>query len=158
MDDKDAFAVWVAEAMLLANGDEFSAAALVSLSRQANTSAEFDQALSAAATNRRPGDFGVDFVSAILPVVLIEFGRMLWDAYAKSLAEEGGKALASATIDKIRQMARYTWSRSRAVISLADAEARLRQAASHAGLDAAQTNKLVQALHSPDMVRGVTTT
>jgi hypothetical protein len=136
--------VWIARAMLLANNDEFGAEALVNLSHQARSSAELDQALGGASANRPPGDFGVEFVGAVLPALLIEFGRLLWDAYTKSLAEQGGKALATITIDKIKQLARHTWSRPGAVISLADAETRLRQAASHAGLDAAQTDRLVQ--------------
>lgn len=158
MEDKDAFAVWIAQAMLLANDDEFGAAALFNLAQPVHSGAELDAALAHASANRRPGDFGVEFVSAVLPVVLVEFGRMLWDAYVKSLAEEGGKALATVTMDKIRQLARRTWSGQSVVVSLAEAETRLRQAAAKAGLSAEQTSQLVKSLQSTTMRDGLDAT
>lgn len=151
MNDQDAFAVWIASAMLRASNDEFAEEALASLASQAKTSAELDKLVAEAAGDRRPGDFGVDFVGALVPALLISFGRVLWDAYAKSLTDQGAKALAAATIDKVKKLARRTWSRSSDTISLIDAETRLREAASRTGLDAAQTEKLVSCLHSPEM-------
>ncbi len=156
MNDKDTFAAWIAEAMLRAHGEDFAAEALTHLAGQAQTSADLDSALSAAASSDgRPGDFGVEFIGPILAGLLIEFGRRLWDAYATPLAEQGGKALATATIDKIKELARHTWSRSPSAISLTDAEARLREAATRAGLDAAETEKLVSSMYSPEMAHGL---
>lgn len=156
MNDKDTFAVWIAESMLRAHGEEFAAEALTHLSGQARTSTDLESALSeAASSDRRPGDFGVEFIGPILAGILFEFGRRLWDAYAKSLAEQGGKELAKVTLDNIKKLTRDTWSRSPGAISLTDAESRLREAATRAGLDAAQTEKLVSSMYSPEMAHGL---
>jgi hypothetical protein len=152
MDDKDSFAVWMAGAVLRANNDEIAAEALGDLARQAQTSAELDAALnSTRSVGRRPGDFGVEFIGPLLPILLIEFGRMLWDAYAKSLADQGGKALATATLNMIKVLARRTWTQTPGAISPGEAEQRLREAALHCGLDSAQTEKLVSSLRSPEL-------
>src|SRR4051794_2653675 len=60
VDDKDAFAVWIAHTIMLANNDEFGAAALLKLSDQARSAAELDKALGGGSANRRPGDFGAE--------------------------------------------------------------------------------------------------
>lgn len=155
MNDKDTFALWIAEAMYRAKGDDFGAAALADLSIKVNTTAELDHELSERSATRRPGDFGLEFLAAVLPALLVEFGRILWDAYAKSLAEQGAQALATATIDKVKELARHTWSRSSGVISLADAESKLRGAAARVGLSATQTNELVASFHSAEMAHEV---
>lgn len=156
MNDKDTFAVWIAAAMLRVNNEDFAAEALASLSGQARTGADLDKALSASSSgSRRPGDFGVEFLGALLPAVLVEFGRMLWDAYARDLAVEGGKTLATVTIEKIKELTRHTWSRSPGSLSLIEVEAQLRGAAQRAGFDSVQTEKLVASLHSPEMAHGV---
>ncbi len=152
MNDKDTFAVWIAEAMLHANGENFAAAALADLAQEAETAGDLDLALNAAASNtRRAGDFGVEFIGPLLPVFLVEFGRMLWEAYLKALAEQGGKALASVTIATIKELARHTWLHTQPVISLDDVEARLREAGSRAGIDKAHIDKLILSLRSPEM-------
>lgn len=152
MNDRDAFALWIAVSMLRANEEDFAAEALISLGDRAKTSADLDSALTAAASGtRRPGDFGVEFIGAVLPVILVEFGRMLWDAYARSLADQGGKALATATLESLKELVRHTWSQKSGSISLRDAEDRLREAALRSGLDQAQIQKLVSSLSRPAM-------
>jgi hypothetical protein len=155
MDDQDEFAVWLAETMLQATGDGFGAAALADIRKNVGPGGNLSQALSKASTHtQRPGDFGVEFVAPLLPVLLVEFGRLLWDAYAKALVEESGKALAKATVDGVKDMLRHTFSKPEgAAITSADAEAALRQAGQTAGLNPAQVDKLVETLHSPETVR-----
>lgn len=156
MNDRDAFAVWFAAAALRANKEGLVADGLLALAGDAQTSAELDEKVRAASRSRaRPGDFGIEFLVAALPGLLLTLGRMLWDEYSKALAEQGGKALAAATIDKVKELTRRTWSRSDAPISLEDAEARLRQAAAKAGLNAAMTDRLVSSLHGPEMAHEV---
>lgn len=156
MNDKDTFSVWLAETVLVANGDAIGAATLSALARHARGEDGLDAVLAQASTNtKRPGDFGVEFVGAILPVLLVEFGRMLWDAYTKSLAEEGGKALATATIDAIKGLVRRTFRGENGALSIADAESQLRKAARASGLNDAQVDKLLETLHNPEAVRAL---
>ena len=156
MDDKDRFAVWLADTVLQANGDDFGAAALGALAEEGERTGDFDAALKGAASStRRPGDFGVEFVGPLLPVLLVEFGRLLWAAYSKALAEQGGKALAAVTIDKIKELVNATFARRQSVLSAADAEAQLRRAGQVSGLNDEQVNKLLDTLHNPEAVRAL---
>jgi hypothetical protein len=156
VNDKDTFAVWLAETVLTANGDAIGAATLSALALQAQGEANLDAMLEQASTNtRRPGDFGVEFVGPLLPVLLVEFGRMLWDAYAKSLVEQGAKSLATVTIDKVKGLVRQTFSHQSDSLSIADAESQLRKAGQAAGLNEAQVNKLLETLHNPEAVRAL---
>ena len=69
MDEKDVFAVWFADAMLQANDDPFGAASLNQMTEESATSAEFDAKLDEAASQeKRPGDFGIEFLGPLLPV------------------------------------------------------------------------------------------
>jgi hypothetical protein len=157
MNEQDEFAVWLAETMLRANGDGFGAAALVDIRESLGPRMTLNQALDKASTHtQRPGDFGVEFVGPLLPVLLVEFGRLLWNAYAKALVEESGKALAKATIDRVKDMVRHTFTKAEgAAIKPADAEAVLRQAGQTAGLNLEQIDKLVETLHSVQTVRAL---
>ena len=152
MDDKDTFAVWVAGSVLRANEEDFEAATLDDLAAGVKTTGDLDAALKEASSDtRRPGDFGLEFIGPLLPVILVEFGRLLWDSYVKSLADEGGKELASATIDKIKAMARGSWSHNASAMPLSEVEARLREAATHAHLTRPQTEKLVTYMLHPEV-------
>jgi hypothetical protein len=156
MGDKDRFAVWLADTILHGNDVEFGAAALSSLEQEGERTGNFDAALRMAASNdRRPGDFGVEFVAPLLPVLLVEFGRLLWDAYSKALFEEGGKALASVTIDKIKSLVKATFSHRDGLLSIADADAQLRKAGRDSGLNDQQINKLLESVHAPKAVRAL---
>jgi hypothetical protein len=84
MDERDVFAVWLGDTVLRANGDDFGAAALGSIAQEKDLNAALKDAGS---NTRRPGDFGVEFIGPLLPVLLVEFGRLLWDAYSKALVE-----------------------------------------------------------------------
>jgi hypothetical protein len=151
LEDKDAFAVWLAGAILRANADDISAAALSGMANKAKSKSDFDLAIKGATTTskRRPGDFGLEVIGPLIPVLLVEFGRLLWDAYVKALAQEGGKALASVTLKAVKELAKRTWSAKPADVSLPDAEATLRTVALSAGLNSAQAQKLIENLHKP---------
>jgi hypothetical protein len=152
MGDKDRFAVWLADTILHGNDDEFGAAALASLEQEGERTGNFDAALRMAASNdRRPGDFGVEFVAPLLPVLLVEFGH----PYSKALFEEGGKALASVTIDKIKSLVKATFSHRDGLLSIADADAQLRKAGRDSGLNDQQINKLLESVHAPKAVRAL---
>ena len=156
MDDKDKFAVWLADTVLQANGDAFGAAALGALAEEGERSGKFDDALREASSSaRRPGDFGVEFVGPLLPVLLVEFGRLLWDAYSKALFEQGGKALASLTIDKVKELVKATFAHRQSILSTDDAETQLRKAGAASGLNDEQVSKLLEALHNPEAVRAL---
>ncbi|MFZ1430500.1 MAG: hypothetical protein WAS21_27465 [Geminicoccaceae bacterium] len=156
MDDKDKFSVWLADTILQANGDAFGAAALGALAEESERTGNFDDALREAGSNtRRPGDFGVEFVGPLLPVLLVEFGRLLWDAYSKALVEQGGKALASLTIEKIKELVKATFGHRQSVLSITDAEAQLRKAGQASGLNDEQVSKLLEKLRNPEAVRAL---
>lgn len=157
MNDKDRFSVWLAEEVLRANGDMFGAAALGTLSQEGERTENFDAALREAGSSiRRPGDFGVEFVGPLLPILLVEFGRLLWDAYFKALVEQGGKALASATIEKAKELVKATFSGREGVLNADEAEALMRKAGRNAGLTEEQTVRLMEALRNPEAVRVLT--
>lgn len=152
MNDRDTFAVWIAGAVLRGDEDDFAAEALKALAAEAAGADDLDRALSAAAMDeKRPGDIGLDFVGPLVPLVLVGFGRLLWDAYVKALAEKGGKALAEVTLSGLKDLVRGTWAGADPTLRLDDAEARLMAAASHAGLSADQAAGLVASLRKPGM-------
>ncbi|MGE0700415.1 MAG: hypothetical protein AB7O57_15065 [Hyphomicrobiaceae bacterium] len=152
MNDKDQFAVWIASKILRANDDGISASTLEAIARQSTSTKALDDSLAdSVAQSRRPGDFGVEFVVALLPIVLVEFGRLLWEEYTKALAKQGGDALAKLTIDASKALARKTWSMDAATLTLAEAEAKLKQAAVKAGLDATQTDMVIKSLRNPEV-------
>jgi hypothetical protein len=156
VNDKDTFAVWLAETVLTADGDAIGAATLSALALQAQGEGNLDKVLEQASANtRRPGDFGVEFVGPLLPVLLVEFGRILWDAYAKSLVEQGGKALATVTIDTVKGLVRRTFTHQDSALSISDADTQLRKAGQAAGLNEAQVNKLLETLHNPEAMRAL---
>lgn len=153
MNDRDIFAVWIAGAVLQGDEDEFAAEALKGLAAEASATGDLDQVLSAAATtDRRPGDIGLDFVGPLVPVILVGFGRLLWDAYMKALAEKGGKALADVTLSGLKELVRRTWTGENQTVRLDEAEARLLAAASRAGLPADQAAALAASLRKPGVV------
>ena len=156
MEDQDRFAVWIAQAVLLANEEEFTSEALAALARKAELEGSLDAALKAATSNqRRPGDMGLDIVGPVLAMILVEFGRMLWKAYAQSLVEQGGKALAEATITTMKNLARRTWSGQHEGVSLDEVERLLREAAGRAKLDGTETERLVRSLRSAEATQSV---
>lgn len=156
MNDRDEFAVWLATAVLHVNDHALHAEALKAVAAKAETSEELDEQLRADAPGaRRPGDVGLEIVGVLLPGLLVQFARLLWDAYAEALAKKGGGALASATVDVIKEQVRRTWSGQSGTISLAEAEERLRTAAERAGLGAADTDALVASLREPDLAQAV---
>ena len=157
MSQRDEFAVWLAGSILETNDDEFGAAALADIGDRVNNGDSLDLALEgASAHDKRAGDFGVEFMAPLLPVLLVEFGRLLWDAYAKGLVEETGKALAKLTVDSVKDLLHRTFSKPEdAPIAPADVEAALRQVGRTAGLNPAQIEKLVETLHTPETVRAL---
>lgn len=156
MDERDEFAVWLAAAVLRVNDHAIHAEALKAAAAQAQTKEELDQRLRADAPGaRRPGDVGLEIVGVLLPGLLVQFARLLWDAYAEALAKQGGGALASATVDAIKEQVRRTWAGRPDTISLAEAEQRLRTAAERAGLGAADTDALVASLRKPALAQAV---
>lgn len=155
MDERDEFAVWLAAALLRVNDHAVHAEALKAVAAPAQTKEELDQRLRADAPGaRRPGDVGLEIVGVLLPGLLVQFARLLWDAYAEALAKGGG-ALASATVDAIKEQVRRTWAGRPDTISLAEAEQRLRTAAEHAGLEAADIDTLVASLRKPALAQAV---
>jgi hypothetical protein len=153
MNDEDTFAVWIAAAVLRTDGDTVAASTLEHMASQTSVDRPLDTVLgSAAAPRKRPGDFGLEFVAPFLPLVLVEFGRLLWHAYTAALAKKGGEALATATVDRIKALLKRTLSNKEAEISLAEAEERLRQAALAQHLSAEQTNRLIASLRDPRLI------
>jgi hypothetical protein len=147
MEDRDLFALWIAAAVLRGNDDEFTAEALASLAAEANAPGELDALLTAAAANaKRPGDIGLDFVAPLLSLVLVEFGRALWDSYIKSLADQGGKALANVTLAGLKQAVRRAWGGESATLSLDDIEGKLRLVSAQAGLSSDKAEEIVVSL------------
>ena len=150
MDDRDRFAVWVSDAVLRAGEDEFTAEALAALARKAEGDATSLDAELAKQTKQEPraGDIGLEMIGPVLIPILIEFGRALWDAYSKRLAEQGGEALADATLAKVKEFARGTWSGRDSPVPLDEVERQLRQAALRAKLDEEETERLVAGLRA----------
>jgi hypothetical protein len=151
MDDKDVFAVWLADAVLQTSGDPIGAASLNQMIEDSGNSAEFSAKLDEAASQeKRPGDFGVEFLGPLLPVLLVALGRELWESYSKELVDKGGKALADATIDGVKALFR------RKVATPAEAgasDAEVRAAAGRAGFSPEQTDTLLTKLHSPELAQ-----
>lgn len=149
MDEQDDFAVWVADGLLKAQDDEIAAASLSDLYAKSANPAEFDRQLDEASSQaKRPGDFGLEFIGPLLPVLFVEFGRLLWQAYSKELLSQGGKALAGATIDAVKALFK---KKSASPEGLAEAEVHMRDVAQRAGLNNEQTEAVVAALRDPNL-------
>ena len=155
MEKRDEFAVWLATTVLDATGDAFSAAALSDLAERSGADGLDAKIKEATINSQRPGDFGIEFVGPLLPVLLVEFGRMLWDAYAKAVVEEGGKELAGASIKFVRDALHRTFGGRGGPLSVADAEAKLREAGEKANLTAEQIDELLRTLRDPEAVRAL---
>lgn len=152
MNDQDKFAVWIADTILRVNDEEIFAETLQIQASQVETPEELDKILKDTDLGKpKPGDFGLEFIGSFMVMALVEFGRKLWDSYLDALAEEGGKELASITIDKIKPLLADTWGNKLAVISLDDAAARLREVAAKNGLRQEQTEKLIESLYSKEI-------
>jgi hypothetical protein len=157
MDKRDEFALWIATEVLRANEDALSASALEQIGERAASPQALEAALQeAAAQSRRPGDFGVEFIGPLIPVVLVGFGRLLWDEYVKALAKNGGDALAKLTIEAVKELVRKTWSQDGSTLTVTEAEGRLREAAAKAGLDGAQTEVVLGSLRKPAVAAALT--
>lgn len=153
MNDEDTFAVWIAAAVLRTDGDPIAAVTLEHIASKATADKPLDTVLAAAATNlKRPGDIGLDFVEPFLPVVLVEFGRLLWHAYVAALAKKGGEALGAATVNRIKALLKRTLSDKEPEISLAEAEERLKQAALAQQLSPEQTSRLIATFRAPRLI------
>jgi len=149
LEEKDSFAVWMADTVLRANNQDIEADLLMSMAEEAVSPAAFDEALKAASTSEtRPGDMGLEFLGPLLPVVLVEFGRLVWQAYAKSLMEEGAKAAAAATIDAVKSLVKKSFAHAPDAPPMSDIENSLRAAAAKAGVKADVTEQLVASLRS----------
>lgn len=147
MDDPDEFAVWVARSMLEATNNDVQVQLLDDLSSQARSKGDLDEVVAESSKNtRRSGDFGVEFVAALLVPVLIEVGKQLWAAYAKKFYEEVGGGLAKLTVDKAKQSLRALWSGEDKSAALERAETILREVGTKEGLSQGKIDALVAAL------------
>lgn len=147
MDEQDGFAVWIADGLLKAQDDDIAAASLSDLYANSPNSAEFNRQLDEASSQiKRPGDFGLDFIGPLLPVLFVEFGRLLWQAYSKELVSQGSKALAGATIDTVKSLFKRKVGTPE---GLAEAETHMREVAKRSGLNSEQTEAVLAALRDP---------
>lgn len=153
MNDKDLFALSIAAAMLRADDDDFSAAALTHIAERASQTQDLESLLAAATKNeKRPGDMGLEFIEPFLPVVLVHFGQILWDAYVKEITKQGAKALSDLSLKGVKALFKRTLSSPQSAVSLADIEARLKQVALQEQLSDAQTDKLLASLRGKKLI------
>jgi hypothetical protein len=158
MRDDDEFAAWIAGAVLRKSGEDIQAEVLDDLIQKTEASESLDtQMQTALATSHRPGDFGAEFVGAMVLPVLIEAGRGLWTAYTKTLTENAGEHLATITADSIKRLAHRIFSGEEKAVSREDYERFVRAAASRRGLSSEQTEVLVAALRDPELARALNT-
>lgn len=147
MDEEDNFAVWLADGMLRADDDEFAAESLGQLFEEAKSSSDFSAKLEAAASQDvRPGDFGMEFIGPLLPILFVELGRMVWQSYSKALVDKGGKALADLTVEKVKSL---FVAKLKTPEGMSEAEQQLHSIAITSGLNAEQADKLIVTLNNP---------
>jgi hypothetical protein len=103
MDQDDELSLWLAGAWLRAAGDEIQSLVVEDIEEQAKQGTPVTSTLkSLAASNRQPGDFGMEIAGTLLAPVLLEFLKAFWASYLKSLAEKAGKAVADATTHNVK--------------------------------------------------------
>lgn len=152
MGKEDEFAAVVTKAILQAGGDEIQVAVLDDIVEGSKVSGSLDASIAAVKTaKRRPGDFGMEIVGALLIPVLIEAAKQFWAAYVKKLAEKTGGDLAELTVTQAKDVARRIWTGEEAFVSVSDFETLVRSAAKREGLSAEQTDKLVRDLRNPSV-------
>lgn len=97
--------VWLAQAVLSADGQVMAAASLSSL--EDLEAAAIDRELTKmTAFDRQAGDFGAEVIGALLVPVLVEAARQLWASYLKELTSSAGKALAGMTLEQAKRFLR----------------------------------------------------
>lgn len=155
METQDEISLWLAEATLISGGQEVSAFVVSDIKDQVAAGGTLDTALqNIQAFDRKPGDFGAEIIGALIVPVVIEAAKQLWASYLKELtqqvnemAQQGGKQLASMTIDSAKALVRRVWT-DEPEISTRYATL-VRAEAERQGLPSEQIELLVNAITSP---------
>ncbi len=156
MKNDDEFAAWIAGAVLRSGGEDIQAEVLDDLVEKTGPAGSLETEIEAARkASKRPGDFGAEFIGAMLLPVLIEAGKELWAAYLKKLTEKAGEELAALTVDGVKMLAHRIWSGEEEAVTAADYEKLLRAAAAKQGLSPDQTDQLVARLRDPELARAL---
>jgi hypothetical protein len=156
MKNDDEFAAWIAGVVLRSSGEDIQAEVLEDLVHKTGPADSLDKQIEEAWTaSKRAGDFGAEFIGAVLLPVLIEAGKELWSVYLKKLTEKAGEQLAAMTIDAVKMLAHRIWSGEEKSVTAADYEKLLRAAAAKHGLSFHQTEQLVAGLRDPELARAL---
>lgn len=156
MKNDDEFAAWIAGAVLRRSGEDIQAEVLDDLVQKTGPADSLETHIEAARTaSKRAGDFGAEFIGAMLLPVLIEAGKELWAAYLKKLTENAGEQLAAMTVDGVKTLAHRIWSGEEKAVTAADYEKLVRVAAAKEGLSSEQTDILVAGLRDPELARAL---
>ena len=97
--------------------------------------------------DRRPGDFGVEFVGPLLLPIVVEAARQLWASYLKGLTDKGGAQLATMTVEAVKGLIKHIWSQEKNLSSRY--AALLRAEAERQGLPTDQIERLVRTVSGP---------
>lgn len=78
---------------------------------------------------RRPGDFGMEIVGALLVPILVEAAKQFWASYVKRLSEKAGSDLADLSLTSMKNLAARIWSGKETSANLGELEALVRDIA-----------------------------
>jgi hypothetical protein len=153
VNNEDEFAVMIADAVLKTSGDVIQVEVLNELAQSARAIGDLDRQIAETRKfERRPGDLGMEIVGALVIPILIEAGKQFWAIYIKKLSEKSANVLAEYTISEIRKLAERIWRGEDTLISVGKFETLVREAAAKEGLALDQTERLVTALRSRNVV------
>jgi hypothetical protein len=150
MYEKDQFAIWFSEVTLHAANEDIELLALKDIKASAYEADDLDTALSTT-TERRPGDFGVEFIAAALSSFCILIGRQLWESYTKSLSDKVGEELADLTVEKAKTLLKRVWQGDDPAMSLKEIENMVRKAAAKTELETSDVDRLIEVFKSEEM-------
>ena len=149
---EEALSLWLAGAALRSAGEPIQALVLDEVGHDMEAGATLAQALEKVTqSERRPGDFGAEFLGPMLLPILIEGIKAFWNLYLTELQKKAFGELATMTIDAVKAAFRKAVSSSEKEELLDGLEQSLRQVAAAHRLSAEQTARLIALTKSPEL-------
>lgn len=147
----DALSLWLAAAALRSADEPIQALVLDQVRQETEVGVPLAQALDKATrSERKPGDFGVEFIGPLLLPLLIEGVKAFWKLYLTELQKKAAGEIATVTIDAVKAVFRKAMSGGDKEKIVGGLETSLRAVAVEHKLSADQTARLIALVKSAD--------
>jgi hypothetical protein len=143
MTNEDQFAALITGGILRAGGEDIQAQVLDELVQSAGSATLQERIAEGRKLERRPGDFGMEIIGALIVPILVEATTQFWTAYVKRMTEKAGSDLADLSLSSIRKLALRIWRGEEDNANLSELESLVREVARKEGLQPQQIDSLV---------------